>query len=289
MSNFDCCGIYKILNTVNGKFYVGSAVNIWKRWNLHLHYLRHGKHHSRHFQRAFVKYGEPAFQLEVLETVLPMRSALLEREQFYLDTLKPFRNSGYNVCRKADSALGVKRSDETRLKISRSRQGKPSWNKGKKRPPFSVEWKKNMARPGESNPFHGKKHSAETKATISRKTKERMSDPTKNYFYDKHFSGEANWMYGKTHSPEARTKIAAASRGRKHSDESRALMSATRKGVPIEGNRKAVIQLKDGVEVERFAGVQIAAQAIGRSITSLSACLHGKTHTCAGFQWRLAA
>ncbi len=30
-------GIYKILNKINGKFYIGSAINIEARWRRHRH------------------------------------------------------------------------------------------------------------------------------------------------------------------------------------------------------------------------------------------------------------
>lgn len=142
MDNLNVSGIYKIRNSINGKFYIGSAVNILKRWNLHLHYLRRGEHHSQHFQRAFVKYGEAAFQLEVIETTLPTRSVLLAREQFYLDAFGPFKNFGYNVCPKAGSRLGLKHSASTKKKMSEVFRGRTPWNKGKKRPPFSDKWKK---------------------------------------------------------------------------------------------------------------------------------------------------
>lgn len=35
------CGVYAIKNTVNGKFYVGSSVNIKQRWYDHCWRLNH--------------------------------------------------------------------------------------------------------------------------------------------------------------------------------------------------------------------------------------------------------
>lgn len=37
-------GIYQILCTKNGKMYVGSAVNVRKRWNNHIEELKNQKH-----------------------------------------------------------------------------------------------------------------------------------------------------------------------------------------------------------------------------------------------------
>lgn len=39
-------GIYSILNIKTNKMYIGSAVNIGRRWARHRHMLRHGAHHS---------------------------------------------------------------------------------------------------------------------------------------------------------------------------------------------------------------------------------------------------
>lgn len=103
------CGIYQIVNTVNGKRYVGSAVNFASRWRLHRHHLRTGKHHSVALQRAWNKYGESAFDFTILERC--PRDIILEREQFHLDC-----GYDYNCSPTASSTLGVKRSDSTKDK-----------------------------------------------------------------------------------------------------------------------------------------------------------------------------
>src|SRR6266568_1460049 len=50
-------GIYRITCTANGRFYIGSAVNLQRRWRVHQHYLSHGTHQNQHLQRAFDKKG----------------------------------------------------------------------------------------------------------------------------------------------------------------------------------------------------------------------------------------
>ena len=55
-------GIYEIVNTVTGKRYVGSAVNLEKRELSHFSGLRRGDHRKAHFQHSFDKYGESAFE-----------------------------------------------------------------------------------------------------------------------------------------------------------------------------------------------------------------------------------
>ena len=111
-------GIYQITNRTNGKRYIGSAVNIRKRWQEHLSTLRRGRHYNRHLQRAFTRYGETAFLFDVLESAEP--EVLIVREQHYLDTLKP----EYNIAFTADSQLGYQRSLEARKKMSEKKRAR---------------------------------------------------------------------------------------------------------------------------------------------------------------------
>jgi len=110
--------IYKIVNTINGKIYVGSAVNFRKRKNLHLKNLRDRKHGNKHLQLSFNKYGLDNFVFEIIE--LCSREILLEREQYYIDTLKP----DYNICKSVErSRLGLKNSPEHIAKIRNANLG----------------------------------------------------------------------------------------------------------------------------------------------------------------------
>lgn len=76
-------GIYKIINVVNNKFYVGSAVDLKRRKTRHFSELRTGKHNNRHLQAAWVKYGEQAFVFVVVEE-LPDDADLLAAENVWL-------------------------------------------------------------------------------------------------------------------------------------------------------------------------------------------------------------
>ena len=64
-------GIYKIINIVNNKFYVGSAVDLKRRKTRHFSELRNSKHNNRHLQAAWNKYGEQAFVFIIIEDVAP--------------------------------------------------------------------------------------------------------------------------------------------------------------------------------------------------------------------------
>ena len=111
-------GIYSILNIKTNKMYIGSAVNISRRWARHRHMLRRNIHHSPILQAAYNKYGADVFEWNILEFVDDKR-ALVSREQFWLDFFTP----AYNVSTRATSVLGVKRSQQARLRMSLAQQG----------------------------------------------------------------------------------------------------------------------------------------------------------------------
>lgn len=93
-------GIYQIRNTVNGKVYVGSAIKILKRWREHKTSLRKGVHHSKHLQKAWVKYGEECFVFEVIEFIEPylFYEVFAERELFWQNNRKVDNpDYGYNM------------------------------------------------------------------------------------------------------------------------------------------------------------------------------------------------
>jgi group I intron endonuclease len=111
--------IYKISDH-KGRIYIGSSVNFRKRKNAHLLALKKGLHSSKKLQSVFWKYGISVLTFEIVEQV-ESSSLLIEREQFYIDSLKPW----FNICQTAGSPLGVRHSDETKRKHSLNRIGKP--------------------------------------------------------------------------------------------------------------------------------------------------------------------
>jgi group I intron endonuclease len=90
-------GIYRWTNRITGKFYIGSAVNLTKR--LRFYYSSKSIENSLLIKRSYIytsilKYGYSKFSLEIIEYC--DLSILLQREQYYLDTLKP----EYNIRKK---------------------------------------------------------------------------------------------------------------------------------------------------------------------------------------------
>ena len=112
-------GIYAITHQPSGKIYIGSSVNIERRWGDHRKRLRAGTHHSRHLQSAWNKYGEPAFTFDLLLECDV--SKLHSIEQVAITEFAP----EFNMTDCVDAPMrGRKHSAETKAKLvaARARQ-----------------------------------------------------------------------------------------------------------------------------------------------------------------------
>lgn len=196
-------GVYEILNTANGKRYIGSAKSFARRWTAHHNHLLRGTHHSRHLQSAWNKYGEAAFKFLPILTCQP--SMLLFYEQQLLDKVKP----EYNILPTAGSQLGAKRAPgfqvgrvqslETRLKIAAGRLGVQS--------------------PAVAEANRARVFTPEMRANLGAVRKGKPQSP-------EHVAKRAAARIGKPLSAEHRAKIAKAREGKTASEETRAKMSA---------------------------------------------------------------
>jgi len=106
------CGVYALINIRSGKQYVGSATDIRRRTNNHFLWLRRGCHWNPRLSAAYAIHGREAFTYEVLEEC--PREQLFEREQYWIDTLKP----NYNVRSIAESNRGLRVTPESNAKRS---------------------------------------------------------------------------------------------------------------------------------------------------------------------------
>lgn len=108
-------GVYEIRNIMNGHKYIGSSVNVPRRWAEHKRKLNANEHHSIALQRAWNKYGADNFTFEILEEVADKISCV-SREQAWLDKCTP----EYNIAPNANTPGGCVVSAETRKKLSES-------------------------------------------------------------------------------------------------------------------------------------------------------------------------
>jgi len=117
-------GIYAITSTMSGKVYIGSTVNLEKRWSEHWGNLRRGVHSNPHLQSAWNKYGETTFEFGVLEYLANLDQLHLA-EQFWMDVYREEGRKLYNCGLVARSPrLGRKHTDEARRNMSRAQKGR---------------------------------------------------------------------------------------------------------------------------------------------------------------------
>ena len=173
-------GIYKITQNVDSRIYVGSAENFGGRFNRHINKLKADKHENSYLQNFYNKYPEAIFHFNLIELV-PSLIDLIEREQFWLDETQCYeREIGFNICRKAGSCLGVKRTEEYKARLR-----------------------------GKNNPMFGKKRTPEQLKRLS----ELMTGIKRTEEFKAKFRGEKNPMFGKKHSPENIERMSKASMG----------------------------------------------------------------------------
>lgn len=185
-------GIYKIINNINDKYYVGSSNNIYKRWKYHKQDLNRGNHRSQYLQRAWNKYGEDNFTFVVTELII-LDELLLQIEQEYLNIACQEKEKCYNSSFVAGK---IEMNEITRNKISQSHKGKKlsketkeklrQCNLGKR---LSEETKKKIsdAHKGKvlSQP-KGWHHTEESKKKISQKLKGKYVGILSHKFGTKH-------------------------------------------------------------------------------------------------------
>jgi group I intron endonuclease len=169
-------GIYKIINKLDNKYYVGSSINIERRWKAHLSSLKKNTHKNDKLQNAWNKYGEESFLFIVVkELPLATESELRKVEDDYLNETQKFPDNNYNCCY---DSRGGKLSAHTIEKIRASC----------KRVVKSPEWLAKMAEANRRRYANGWTASPETRAKMA-------------------FRGK--------HSEETKKKIAASLLGRK--------------------------------------------------------------------------
>ena len=184
-------GIYQILNTINGKFYIGSAKNISARVYEHERQLNNNKHSNCHLQYAWNKYGIENFKFQVVEYCEVEK--LIEREQFWIDNTNCCK-IGYNLSPTAGSQLNFKHSEKTKKLISEKARNISEKTRAKmKAHIFSNEHKKNMS-------------VARKNRIIKDETRLKLSIAGK----------------GRRHTVEAKEKVAASKRGIPRSEETKA-------------------------------------------------------------------
>jgi len=227
-------GIYKITCIPTGRFYIGSSNDIDTRWYHHKHELQNNSHYNRLLSRACKKYGFESFVWEIIEEC--SSEELLQREQYYLDTLQPFNKRGFNLARDVKATMkGVKHTAANRIKMSRAQKARNYKHteehkrylsqlfKGRIVSPETIA-KRSLAMKGVPKSEAHKEKIRQFQLSISKQKGERMEklwSERRKYkqlylwyivLYDKYNPGKINWpSRTRERSPETKAKIGIAS------------------------------------------------------------------------------
>lgn len=82
-------GIYKITNIINGEFYIGSSKDLSRRFN---NWRSEYRIKRNHYYEWLYSNKLKDFQFELIEEVVPIKDLLWEREQYWVNNLKPRLN-----------------------------------------------------------------------------------------------------------------------------------------------------------------------------------------------------
>lgn len=126
-------GIYRIRCLITDDLYIGSSINIERRWEEHRYELNGGQWHGNtnsHLQNAWNKHGETCFEFECIDELPDDTSneRLIEVEQWWIDVLRPAYNSNPTAGRPPSQGYpswkGRKQSEEHIRKRAEANRGK---------------------------------------------------------------------------------------------------------------------------------------------------------------------
>lgn len=193
--------VYCIRNKVNGKCYIGKTIRtLRRRWFEHRWQAESG--HKTALHRAIRKYGVASFAAYPLQTELPDEQAAFDAEkEFITFFMTTDRRYGYNQTLGGDGVSGMRRSEETRSRLSEVGKAKV----------FSEETRAKLSAAAKLRGY------SPTKGTsLSDETRKKISESRK----------------GKKASDEARKSISLAKKGKPWSEERRAAYERRRNNVP---------------------------------------------------------
>lgn len=224
--------IYKIINKINGRFYIGSTINFNKRKERHLYELNNNKHHNIFLQRAFKKYGIDCFDFFVKEKEVNDIKELQTLEERYINFCW---KSGklYNVSKKARGGdLISYHPNNDNIRKLQSKIVKERYAN------LSIEERNELSEKmkGENNPNFGNRWSNEQKLKASERMKKSNSS-----FFNKIKGKTFEEFYGEEKAKEIKNKLSVnlskrigeknSFYGKHHSEETKKIISEKRKGI----------------------------------------------------------
>lgn len=184
--------VYLITNTITEKWYVGKTGNtVWDRWTDHKSNARRGV--NTYLYRSIRKHGEENFRVQTVATI-DSEDEANNLERLWILLLKSYdENFGYNLTFGGD---GVRVTEATRAKLSRSHTGKKLSEETRARLSASLKGRK-------LSPEHVQKISDRCKGVpLSEEHKKKLSEDKQGVYV-----GENHPMFGKNHSPGSIEKM----------------------------------------------------------------------------------
>ena len=228
--------IYKIINKIDGRIYIGSTINFEKRKKKHLKDLKNNKHHNIFLQRAYNKYGVDNFVFSYKEKEFNNKNDLQLLEERYINFCWK-SNILYNISKKGSGGdLISYHPNLEEIKKKHSKNTKERYEK------MTCEEKEKLSESmrGERNHNFGKKWEEKKRIEASNRMKEKYEN-NEDLFFNKLKGKTFEELYGEEKAKilkENLSKIASnrikeknAFFGKHHSDETKRILSEKKKGV----------------------------------------------------------
>lgn len=232
--------IYRILNLVNLKSYVGQTINPETRQYQHFNCVNS----SEILSNAIKKYGKENFQFTVIYQSLDSFDHIMEMEKYFIEKYNSIEN-GYNLSEGGYGSPGVRKTEETKQKIREKAMGR--------------------------------KHTEATKKKLSQSHKGYVMPERQKAAISSSLTGhkrsevERQALRDRVWTPEMREKARLAQLGKKHSPEALAKLTEA-------NQRKAkryLITKPDGSQ-ETITNLNQFCKDHGLKQSSLSAQAHGR-------------
>lgn len=196
--------VYKIINNINDKVYIGMSKNIDKRKKRHLSDLKNKKHHSIYLQRFYDKYSDSLIlSFEIISENLDYDSASILEEDLIIknysnsfnvsklssggDLISYHPNKDNIISKQKETIKALRESGEIKSKAYFG-QDNPNYKHGLNVfvEKFCITCNKDIStlarytsvectsclakkRLGDKNPFYGKEHTNQVKETLREK------------------------------------------------------------------------------------------------------------------------
>ena len=141
--------IYKFVNKINGKCYIGFTKNVKKRLNEH-----RLSRDNTYFHNSIKKYGIENFSFEIIYQSKDGQHCKDVMESYFINLYDSF-NSGYNLTHGGEGLLGFNHTETTKNKMRKPKSE------------IHIQNLKKSRNKREDRPMLGKKHSDETKQKMS--------------------------------------------------------------------------------------------------------------------------